>query len=54
MGTAGTDVAPETADVALMADDLEKLFFALRLSRRNRSVVHQIPDSSLLSFLCWC
>ena len=29
MGAAGTDVALETADVALMADDLEKLAYAL-------------------------
>ena len=28
MGAAGTDVALETADVALMADDLEKLAYA--------------------------
>jgi Cd2+/Zn2+-exporting ATPase len=33
MGGAGTDVALETADVALMSDDLSKLPFALRLSR---------------------
>ncbi|MFQ5473200.1 MAG: heavy metal translocating P-type ATPase, partial [Dehalococcoidia bacterium] len=41
MGAAGTDVALETADVALMADDLEKLAYALRLARRNQSVVSQ-------------
>jgi P-type E1-E2 ATPase len=41
MGAAGTDVALETADVALMADDLEKLAYALRLARRSRSVVRQ-------------
>jgi Cd2+/Zn2+-exporting ATPase len=41
MGTAGTDVALETADVALMADDLEKLVYALRLARRTQSVVNQ-------------
>lgn len=41
MGAAGSDVALETADVALMADDLEKLVYALRLARRNRSVVTQ-------------
>ena len=41
MGAAGTDVALETADVALMADDLEKLVEALRLARRNRTVVRQ-------------
>lgn len=41
MGAAGTDVALETADVALMADDLERLVYAFRLARRNQSVVNQ-------------
>lgn len=41
MGTAGTDVALETADVALMADDLNKLVYALGLARRTQSVVRQ-------------
>jgi P-type E1-E2 ATPase len=41
MGAAGTDVALETADVALMADDLEKLVYALQLAHRNQSVVNQ-------------
>ncbi len=41
MGTAGTDVALETADVALMADDLERLPYALTLARRNQRVVRQ-------------
>lgn len=41
MGAAGTDVALETADVALMADDLEKLVYALRLAQQNRAVVNQ-------------
>jgi heavy metal translocating P-type ATPase len=41
MGAAGTDVALETADVALMADDLEKLVYALQLARRNQRVVRQ-------------
>ena len=41
MGAAGTDVALETADVALMADDLEKLAYALHLAKRNQSVVNQ-------------
>ena len=41
MGAAGTDVALETADVALMADDLEKLVYALQLARRNQRVVGQ-------------
>ncbi len=41
MGTAGSDVALETADVALMADDLTKLTTALDIGRRTRRVVHQ-------------
>ncbi|MCL4294566.1 MAG: cadmium-translocating P-type ATPase [Anaerolineae bacterium] len=41
MGAAGTDVALETADVALMADDLEKLAYALKLAKRNQAVVNQ-------------
>lgn len=41
MGAAGTDVALETADVALMADDLEKLVYALKLSQRNQQIVRQ-------------
>lgn len=41
MGTAGSDVALETADVALMADDLSKLVNAVRIARRTRSVVRQ-------------
>lgn len=41
MGGAGTDVALETADVALMGDDLGKLPFAVGLGRATRSVVFQ-------------
>ncbi len=41
MGAAGTDVALETADVALMADDLERLAYALNLAKRNQAVVRQ-------------
>ena len=41
MGAAGTDVALETADVALMADDLEKLVYALKLAKRNQRIVRQ-------------
>ncbi|MAT96679.1 MAG: cadmium-translocating P-type ATPase [Anaerolineaceae bacterium] len=33
MGAAGTDQAMETADIALMHDDLSKLSYAIRLSR---------------------
>jgi Cd2+/Zn2+-exporting ATPase len=39
MGGAGTDVALETADVVLMADDLNKLAFAVALGRRTRRVL---------------
>ena len=41
MGAAGSDVALETADVALMADDLKHLPFAVGLSRHTRSVIRQ-------------
>ncbi len=41
MGTAGSDVALETADVILMADRLEKLEYAIRLSRRSGRIVKQ-------------
>ncbi len=41
MGAAGTDVALETADVALMADDLSRLPYLIRFSRRNRAVIRQ-------------
>jgi heavy metal translocating P-type ATPase len=41
MGTAGSDVALETADVALMGDDLAKLVDALELGRRTRRIVRQ-------------
>jgi Cd2+/Zn2+-exporting ATPase len=41
MGAAGSDVALETADVALMADDLEPLPFAVGLSRQTRRVIQQ-------------
>ncbi|BCY16646.1 MAG: cadmium-translocating P-type ATPase [Anaerolineae bacterium] len=41
MGGAGTAVALETADVALMADDLSKLPFAVGLSRTSRTIIQQ-------------
>ncbi|NLW43899.1 MAG: cadmium-translocating P-type ATPase [Syntrophomonadaceae bacterium] len=41
MGTAGTDTALETADIALMADDLSKLSFAVRLSRKTIGIIKQ-------------
>ncbi len=41
MGAAGTAVALETADVALMADDLTQLPFAVGLSRASRRIIVQ-------------
>lgn len=41
MGAAGTDTAIETADVALMDDDLRKLPTFVRLSRATASVLKQ-------------
>jgi Cd2+/Zn2+-exporting ATPase len=41
MGGAGTDVALETADMVLMSDDLRKLPYAIRLSRRTRRTIVQ-------------
>jgi Cd2+/Zn2+-exporting ATPase len=41
MGTAGTDVAIETADVALMSDDLMKLPEAIRLSKATLRNIYQ-------------
>jgi Cd2+/Zn2+-exporting ATPase len=41
MGAGGTAVALETADVALMADDVSKLPFAVGLSRKSRAIIRQ-------------
>jgi len=41
MGAAGSDAALETADVALMADDLSQLPFAVGLSRQTRRIIAQ-------------
>mgnify|MGYP001370266370 CR=1 FL=1 len=41
MGGAGTDTALETADVALMGDDLSKLPFAIKLSRKALTIIKQ-------------
>lgn len=41
MGVAGTDAALETADIALMADDLTKLSYTIKLSRKTLSIIKQ-------------
>jgi Cd2+/Zn2+-exporting ATPase len=47
MGAAGSDVALETADVALMGDDLAKLPFVIGLSRQTRRIIRQNLWASL-------
>jgi Cd2+/Zn2+-exporting ATPase len=41
MGAAGSDVALETADVALMGDDLTRLPFVIGLSRSTNRIIRQ-------------
>lgn len=41
MGGAGSDSALETADIVLMGDDLEKLPFAIILSRKTLQIIKQ-------------
>lgn len=41
MGGAGTDTALETADIALMADDLCKLPYTIRISRKALGIIRQ-------------
>ena len=47
MGGAGTDTASETADVALMGDDLQKLPFIIGLSRKTLKIIKQNITFSL-------
>jgi Cd2+/Zn2+-exporting ATPase len=48
MGAAGTDAALETADIALMADDLSRLPFTIGLSRQ---ALHIIQSNIVLSLV---
>ncbi len=41
MGVAGSDVAIEAADVALLSDDLETLAYSYRLSRQTNRIIKQ-------------
>lgn len=41
MGAAGSDVALETADIALMSDQLQGLPFAIGLSRKSKAIIRQ-------------
>ena len=53
MGAAGTDIALETADIALMSDDLSKLPVAFNLSRRAVRNIRQniIISLAVIAFL---
>jgi len=53
MGAAGTDVAMETGDIVLMSDDLSKIPYALRLSRRSIRNIRQniIASLAIVAFL---
>lgn len=48
MGGAGTDAALETADMALMGDDLSKLPYVIRLSRKTLAIIRQNISFSLI------
>ena len=48
MGGAGTDTAMETADIVLMADNLEKLPYTVKLSRKALVIIKQNIWFSLL------
>ena len=41
MGAAGSDVAINSASIALMSDDLKRLPFLVRLSRKTRAIITQ-------------
>ena len=52
MGVAGSDAALETADIALMGDDLSKIPFAMRLSRATlRNIQTNVAVSLLLKLV---
>lgn len=48
MGVAGSDTALETADIALMADDLGKLAYVIKLSRKTVAVIKQNISFALI------
>jgi len=48
MGTAGSDVAIEASDIALMTDDLSKIGEIINISRRTFAVIKQNLVSSLI------
>lgn len=49
MGAGGSDVTLETADIALMADDLPKLAITIRLARKAERIIRANIAFSLLT-----
>lgn len=47
MGGAGTDTALETADIALMSEDLNQLPYTIKLSRKAVAIIKQNITFSL-------
>ncbi|MFB6346662.1 MAG: HAD-IC family P-type ATPase, partial [bacterium] len=47
MGAAGSDTAIETADIALMGDNLNHVVYAVRLSRQGERIIQQNIISSI-------
>ena len=51
MGAMGSDLAVQSADVALMSDNLLNLPFSIKLARKTRSVIYQnLVLSLVISF----
>lgn len=48
MGAAGADAALETADIALMSDDLTKLVYLIELSKKANAVIKQNTWAAIL------
>ncbi len=47
MGAAGTDTALETADIALLGDDLSRLTYLIRISRSGEGIIKQNITASI-------
>ncbi|MCI5051512.1 MAG: cation-translocating P-type ATPase [Simkaniaceae bacterium] len=48
MGAVGSDAAIETADIALMSDDVAKIPWLMRLSKRTLAIIKQNISASLI------
>jgi Cd2+/Zn2+-exporting ATPase len=48
MGAIGSDIAIETADIALMGDDLEALPYTVKLSRKTLRIIKQNVSASIV------